>query len=44
MPGLEGGFYVISVVAVVLILIPMCLAMFFWSLNPPESDIKKRKD
>ena len=44
MPGLEGGFYIISVVAAVLILIPVCLAMFFWSLNPPKSDVKKRKD
>ncbi|WP_428323930.1 hypothetical protein [Nitrosopumilus sp.] len=44
MPGLEGEFYVISVVAAILILIPVCLAMFFWSLNPPKSDVKKRKD
>ena len=43
MPGLDPGFYAISVVAAVLIMIPVCLAMFFWSLNPPKSDVKKRK-
>ncbi|MCV0430335.1 hypothetical protein [Nitrosopumilus sp.] len=43
-PGLDPNFYAISVVAAVLIMIPICLAMFFWSLNPPKSDLKKRKD
>lgn len=43
LPGLDPGFYAISVVAAVLIMIPVCLAMFFWSLNPPKSDVKKRK-
>jgi hypothetical protein len=44
LPGLDPGFYKISVVAAVLIMIPIGFAMFFWSLNPPKSDIKKRKD
>lgn len=43
MPGLDPGFYAISVVAAVLIMIPIGLALFFLSLNPPKSDIKKRK-
>jgi len=44
LPGLDPMFYTITVVAAVLIMIPVCLAMFFWSLNPPASDVKKRKD
>lgn len=44
MPGLDPGFYAISVVAAVLIMVPVCLAMFFWSLNPPTSDARKRRD
>ena len=44
MPGLDPTFYSISVVAAILIMIPIGLAMFFWSLNPPKSDLKKRKD
>ena len=43
-PGLNQGFYVISIVALLLIMIPIGLALFFWSLNPPKSDVKKRKD
>jgi len=43
-PGLDPGFYVISIVVAVLIIIPIGLAIFFWSLNPPASDVKKRKD
>lgn len=43
-PGLDPTFYTISVVAAVLIMIPVGFALFFWSLNPPKSDIKKRKD
>lgn len=42
-PGLDPVFYTISVVAAVLIMIPICFALFFWSLNPPKSDLKKRK-
>jgi membrane protease YdiL (CAAX protease family) len=43
-PGLDPGFYAISIVAAVLIMIPIGLALFFWSLNPPASDVRKRKD
>ena len=43
-PGLDPMFYTISIVAAILIMIPIGLAMFFWSLNPPKSDLKKRKD
>jgi len=43
-PGLDPMFYAISIVAAVLIMIPIGLALFSWSLNPPKSDLKKRKD
>ena len=43
-PGLDPMFYTITLVALLLIMIPVCLALFFWSLNPPASDLKKRKD
>jgi len=43
-PGLDPMFYTISIVAAVLIMIPICFALFFWSLNPPKSDLKKKKD
>ena len=43
-PWLDPNFYAISVVAAILIMIPICLALFFWSINPPNSDLKKRKD
>ena len=42
-PGLDPMFYTITLVAAILIMIPVCLALFFWSLNPPASDVKKRK-
>jgi membrane protease YdiL (CAAX protease family) len=41
-PGLDQTFYAISLVAALLIMIPIGLALFFWSLNPPKSDVKKR--
>jgi len=41
---LDPTFYTISIVAAVLIMIPIGLALFFWSLNPPSSDLKKRRD
>jgi len=44
MPGLDPTFYTISLVAALLIMIPIGFALFFWSLNPPKSDVKKRKD
>lgn len=43
-PKFRSSFYAISIVAAILIMIPIGLAMFFWSLNPPASDVKKRKD
>ncbi|MCE9653079.1 MAG: hypothetical protein K8Q89_08520 [Nitrosarchaeum sp.] len=43
-PDLDPTFYTISLVAALLIMIPVCLALFFWSLNPPKSDLKSRKD
>lgn len=43
-PGLDPTFYTITLVAALLIMIPIGLALFFWSLNPPKSDVKKRKD
>ena len=42
LPGLDPGFYTITLMALLLIMIPICLAMFFWSLNPPSSDLKKK--
>ena len=42
LPGLDPTFYTISLVAAALIMIPICLALFFWSLNPPNSDIGRR--
>ncbi|EPA04982.1 hypothetical protein [Candidatus Nitrosarchaeum limnium] len=43
-PGLDPTFYTISLVAALLIMIPVCMALFFWSLNPPKSDLRNRKD
>ncbi|MDH3313581.1 MAG: hypothetical protein OEM28_10610 [Nitrosopumilus sp.] len=43
-PGLDPTFYTISIVAALLIMIPIGFTLFFWSLNPPTSDVKKRKD
>ncbi|EGG43076.1 hypothetical protein Nlim_0031 [Candidatus Nitrosarchaeum limnium SFB1] len=43
-PGLNPTFYTISLVTALLIMIPVCMALFFWSLNPPKSDLKNRKD
>ena len=43
MPGLDPGFYTISVMAALLIVIPVAIVMFFWSLNPPTSDVRKRR-
>ena len=42
-PGLDPGFYAISVLAGVLIMVPICLILFFWSLHPPASDLRKRR-
>ena len=43
-PGFDPMFYSITLVASILIMIPICLMLFFWSLNPPASDIRKTKD
>ena len=42
-PGLDPMFYTITLVALLLIITPIYLTLFFWSLNPPTSDVKKRK-
>ncbi len=38
-PGLHSGYYVVFVIAAVLCMIPLGLMMFFWSKNPPSSDV-----
>ena len=43
-PGLDPTFYTVSLVAALLIMIPICFALFFWSLNPPKSDLKSKRD
>lgn len=40
MPGLHSGYYVVFVIAGIVCMIPLCLMMFFWSINPPSSDVK----
>lgn len=40
-PGLDPTFYIITLITALLIMIPICLALFFWSLNPPKSDLKR---
>jgi len=43
-PGIDPTYYYTTLIAAVLIIIPVGLALFFWSLNPPASDLKKEKD
>lgn len=43
-PGLDPGYYTATLIAAILFMIPIGLALFFWSLHPPASDIKKEKD
>ena len=43
-PGIDPGYYFTTLIAAILIIIPLSLALFFWSLNPPVSDLKKEKD
>ncbi|NIP62748.1 MAG: hypothetical protein GWN01_06475 [Nitrosopumilaceae archaeon] len=43
-PGIDPTYYTATLIAAVLIMIPLGLALFFWSLNPPSSDLKKEKD
>ena len=40
-PGLDPGFYRVTLIAAILIMIPLGLALFFWSRNPPSSDIRR---
>jgi hypothetical protein len=41
-PGLDPTFYWITLFAAILFMIPVGFMLFFWSLNPPSSDIRKR--
>ncbi len=41
-PDMEPTFYTASLIAAILFMIPVGLMLFFWSLNPPKSDLKKR--
>lgn len=41
-PGLEPTFYTATLIAAILFMIPIGCILFFWSLNPPSSDIKRR--
>lgn len=43
-PGIDHSYYYTTLIAAILIMIPLGLALFFWSLNPPASDLKKEKD
>ena len=38
--GIDPAFYWISLGVAILIMIPIGLSMFFWSREPPASDIK----
>jgi hypothetical protein len=38
-PGLHQGYYVVFVIAAIVCMIPLGLALFFWSRNPPSSDV-----
>jgi len=42
-PGLDPTFYTISLVAALLIMIPVCLALFFWSLIPQSPILRVEK-
>ncbi len=44
LPGIDPGYYQTTLIAAILIIIPLGLALFFWSLNPPVSDVRKKKD
>ncbi len=41
-PDMEPTFYTASLIVAILFMIPVGLMLFFWSLNPPRSDLKKR--
>ncbi|TRZ80583.1 MAG: hypothetical protein D4R90_01400 [Nitrosopumilales archaeon] len=38
--GIDPAFYWISLGVAIMIMIPISLAMFFWSREPPVSDLK----
>ena len=40
-PNLDPTFYTATLIAAILFMIPVGFMLFFWSLNPPTSDIKK---
>jgi hypothetical protein len=41
MPGIEPAYYTATLIAAILFMIPVGLMLFFWSINPPASDLKK---
>lgn len=41
-PGLDPTYYTATLIAAILFMIPIGCVLFFWSLNPPASDIKRR--
>jgi membrane protease YdiL (CAAX protease family) len=41
LPNLDPTFYTATLIAAILFMIPVGFMLFFWSLNPPTSDIKK---
>ncbi len=42
LPGIDPSYYTVTLIAAVLIMIPVGFMLFFWSLNPPVSDIRKK--
>jgi len=41
-PGIDPTYYYVTLIAAILFMIPTGLMLFFWSLNPPRSDITKK--
>lgn len=41
-PGLDPTFYWITLATAILFMIPVGLMLYFWSRNPPASDIKRK--
>ena len=41
-PGLDPAYVTATLIAAVLFMIPIGFMLFFWSLNPPTSDLRKR--
>jgi len=41
LPGFDSTFYWATLMAAVVFMIPICFMLFFWSRNPPSSDIRK---